>query len=251
MTRHPILTLHSVDDSGSPISVSRGTLARILGGVAAAGWRGCRLGEVLAGGEPGDEDRRVGLSFDDGYANVITEALPVLRDLGFTATVFTIVDRCGGDNTWPGQAPWAPRLSLLDRDGLETLRAEGWEIGSHGLSHLSLTAVDLATAARELEESRARLERWLGQPMPLFAYPYGAHDEAVRRLAGGVYEAAFGTRLALATGADLRERVRIPRVDAYYLRRLPATAVVGSASGRAYLALRRWGRAVRRLAVAR
>lgn len=244
--KFPIITFHSLDDSGSVISMAPRRFARIVDEIAAAGWRGCTVSEALAAWHTGDhQPRRVALSFDDGYRNLFDEALPRLRDAGFNATVFVVAGRCGRDNRWPGQPRSIPTLELLDWGQLELLLTAGWEIGSHGLDHLTLPALTRERAARELRDARGLLQQRLGCEVPLFAYPYGALDATVRGLARELYAGACGTRLALATATDLADPFELPRLDAYYLRGFSATKAIDSVIGRGYLTLRRWARQVR------
>ena len=249
MTRLPVLSFHSIDDSGSVISIGRRDFAALMTRLATDGWRGRTLSEALgrlgAGAEAGPGNgsggrRCFGLSFDDGYLNVTTEALPVLRDLDFTATVFVIAGRCGADNRWPGQARWVPPMDLLDWPDLEMLARAGWEIGSHGLEHRPLTTLDTTAVSRDLEQARERIEARLGVPSPLLAYPYGAHDEAVCEIAARHHEAAFIDAPRLIAATDLGRPFRLPRVDAHYLRWFPASVAMAGGVGRAYLAARRW-----------
>jgi len=242
----PIITFHSVDDSGSVISVSPRRFAAIIRELAESGWRGCSVSEALAAWRGGDgATRRVALSFDDGYRNLLDEALPVLAAAGFSATVFVVARRCGQDNRWPGQLATIPTLKLLDWGDLEALRAAGWEIGSHGLDHLTLPTLSRERAARELRDSQRRLQDELGADVPLLAYPYGSHDRAVRDLTREVYDAACGTRLAFASSADLADPFALPRLDAYYLRGFSAARALDSAIGHAYLGVRGWARRLR------
>lgn len=245
--RFPIITFHSIDDSGSVISTPRAGLARIVEDLATAGWRGCTLSDALAAWRRGDGgERLVALSFDDGYRNVLRHALPLLSDAGFSATVFVITERCGEDNLWAGQDAAIPAMELLGWPELDELLSAGWEVGAHGCRHLALPPLSREQVRRELRQARDILERRLSVDVPLFAYPYGAHDDTVRELARDVYEGACGTRLALATPADLRAPFELPRIDAYYLRGFAVTDAIDSFIGRGYLAVRRWGRALRR-----
>jgi len=239
----PIITFHSVDDSGSVISLPPSHFARIVDELAEAGWHGCTISEAL-GAWQGDSPpkRLVALCFDDGYLNLRHQALPVLRQAGFTATVFVVAGRCGGDNRWAGQPSSIPTLPLLGWPDLEELQGAGWEIGSHGLEHLTLPALDTQRAARELEGAKELLESNLSAPVPLFAYPYGACNDAIRELTRGVYEAACGTRLDFASASDLAAPFELPRIDAYYLRGFSAAKAIDTTIGRAYLTVRRWAR---------
>lgn len=246
MSTLPIVTFHSIDETGSVISVSPAVLERIVCDLAAAGWRGCTLSEALAAYQSfRSTERLVALTFDDGYRNVATSGLPILTKYGFNATVFVIAGRCGSDNQWPGQADWVPPQPLLDWEELAALQQAGWEIGSHGVEHVALPGLDPEHAARELEDAKQQLESTLATQVPLLAYPYGMHDAEIRELTRRFHSAACGTRLALASSADVEDGFSLPRVDAYYLRRLSAPAVLGSPAGRAYLGARRWARRLR------
>jgi len=240
----PILTFHSIDDSGSPISMAAGQFRQLMENLARDDWIGCTLDEAISPSAPAGP-RQIGICFDDGYRNVLEGAVPVLRDLGFAATVFVIAGRCGDDNRWPEQASWVPTMPLLDWPDLEKLRMAGWEIGSHGCEHSSLTLLEPSRLRQELQSSRALLEQRLDATVRLLAYPNGATNALVADAARSVYDTAFSTRLALATEADLAHSFDVPRVDAFYLRHWPAAVRLDSPGARAYLALRRTLRRLR------
>ena len=118
------------------------------------------------------------LTFDDAYAD-LTSAIPVLVERGIAAIVFVVSSRMGGTNEWD-QAIGAPRLPLLDADGLKELVRNGFEIGLHSKTHPFLTRLSDSELADEIEEGCKALERHgLGRPR-CFAYPYGEHDPRVR-----------------------------------------------------------------------
>ncbi|HSG01270.1 MAG TPA: polysaccharide deacetylase family protein [Vicinamibacterales bacterium] len=243
----PILTFHSLDTSGSVISMPPVRLAGIVRELASAGWRGTTVSEALQVWKArGAAARTLGISFDDAYLNVVTEGLPVLADAGFSATVFVIAGRVGDDNRWQGQPASIPAMPLARWPDLERLVGAGWEIGSHALSHTSLNALSSAVAESELVEAKRLLSARLGVDVPLLAYPYGEAGDAVLAIARRLHDGACTARLALATDRDMAGRVELPRVDAYYLRRRSAPVLVGTRRGRAYLAARRWARTLRR-----
>ena len=103
---------------------------------------------------------------------------------------------------------WPDELASLDR--------LGFRFGSHGVTHARLDRLSTAAMEAELVDSRDAIEQRFGRPCPLLAYPYGASERPGRDLAAATYEAAFGTRLAYASGSD--DRSEIARVDAYYLK---------------------------------
>src|SRR5205807_2425452 len=102
--RAPVLTYHSLDDSGSPISVAPALFRWQMGYLHQLGWRTLTLDELLAGHERGAwPERTFSLMFDDGFANLLERGLTVLAEYGFSATVFVVAGWVGRSNDWPGQ----------------------------------------------------------------------------------------------------------------------------------------------------
>jgi peptidoglycan/xylan/chitin deacetylase (PgdA/CDA1 family) len=171
------------------------------------GLAGVALRDLLdAPPRPGD--RRVVLTFDDGYDGVRTAALPLLRDRGFSATVFVVSGKLGGRNDWDGETPGD---ALLSADGVRELAAAGLEIGSHGATHRALPELPDAELAPETRGSRERLEEIVGVPVVSFCYPYGACDA---RAAGAVRENGFRAATVIRSGlvSDLEDPFRLRRV---------------------------------------
>ena len=134
--------------------------------------------------------RSILLTFDDGYRSFSQYALPVLKNLGFTATLFVYTDYVGaGSNAFT----WAD---------LKKLQQEGFDVQAHSKSHGDM----LRAAGEPANEYEKRLESELAQPRALFqknlgfapeilAYPYGRQDDAVvRRTKERGYSAAFTVR---------------------------------------------------------
>lgn len=246
MSALPILTFHSLDDSGSVVSLHPERFGELMRRLAERGQRGVSLEEALAPTDRGDDGRLFAITFDDGYRNLLERALPTLRELGFTATVFVVAGRLGEDNRWPaGPDDGVPTLELAGEAELRELMTAGWEIGSHGLSHRTLTELDERELERELADSRERLETTFEVPVRHFAYPYGRHDRRVRAQTGRHYSGAVGTRLAHCEQVDRDVPFALPRIDAHYLRRWNGEPLFRDLTGRCYLTVRRWARALR------
>jgi peptidoglycan/xylan/chitin deacetylase (PgdA/CDA1 family) len=168
-----------------------------------AGWRCIRATEAATLNLSGRRaPRTFALTFDDAYRDFATRARPVLRELGFTATVFVVTGRIGGTADWPGGC----REPLLDADELRELAGEGFDLGGHSHSHPRLPECSPAELSRELEGSREVLSELSGREVDSIAWPYGAHDGAVRLAA----EAA-GYRLGFAVAGDGPLTLRMQR----------------------------------------
>ena len=214
MTRTPVLCYHRI--GGPPelgvTRVARGVFERQMATLARAGWRTQTLDQFASAvrravAPSGDEFL---LTFDDGYASLAAHAYPVLARLGFTATTFLVTDHVGATNTWDVRYTWR-RLPHLDWRTVEDWRARGFDFASHTASHARLTWLDDARAAQELGRSRDTLVRRLGAAAgSAIAYPFGAADERIERLARAAgYELGFGGVHANGSG------LHVPRVPVY------------------------------------
>jgi peptidoglycan/xylan/chitin deacetylase (PgdA/CDA1 family) len=168
------------------------------------GWRGASVAEVLGARRDGSADPLVALTFDDGYADFVAEVMPVLAELGFTATVFLVAGALGGENAWdqPG-----PRKPLMDADAVRGAVRAGMEVGSHALTHRALPDLSGPQLRDEVLRSRAVLAEAAGVEVAGFCYPYGrvgAREVAV------VQGCGYDYACAVAPGA-LTGRHALPR----------------------------------------
>jgi len=199
---------HSVahyDDDPFRVTVRPDRFARQLRWLHRTGWRGVAMRDLIRLRAAGVRDRLVGLTFDDGYADFVTEALPLLTRFGFTATVFVLAGRLGGDNAWdrPG-----PHKALMGAGDVRLAADAGMEIGSHGLLHRPLPETADADLADEVGASRELLAALSGQAVPGFCYPYG---RAGAREVDAVRAAGYGYACAVDR-STLDSRYALPRI---------------------------------------
>lgn len=136
---------------------------------------------------PADDERRILLTFDDGFANVLQNAAPVLAEHGFSAINFLVSGRLGSVNTWD-TADGELAAPLMDDAQVRDWLAAGHQIGAHTVSHAHLTQVPIAEAREEIVAGKKSLEDRFARAVPDFAYPYGEFSPAIRDL---VAEAGF------------------------------------------------------------
>jgi peptidoglycan/xylan/chitin deacetylase (PgdA/CDA1 family) len=193
-----ILMYHSIADvTQDPyqLAVSPARFAEQMTWLERSGLRGVSVGTLVAAMAAGRAHDMVGISFDDGYTNMLDAALPELDRHGFGATAFIISARIGGTNEWDEGPVWP----LLGGSGVRELAAAGIEVGSHSATHPHLAGAAAPRQAAEVTASRERLEDLLSAPVRGFAYPYGSMDEAARYAVGAAgYEYACAVETPLA-----------------------------------------------------
>ena len=237
-----ILTYHSVDHSGSAISVSpetfRGHVEWLASGAVPV------LGVEALARAPADT-AGVAITFDDGFENFAERAWPLLRDRGLPATLFVVADRVGGRNDWGHDASLGvPDLPLLGWEALGGLREDGVSIQSHGRSHRPLSGMSAPELEDEVTGSAEVLERRLGVRPTGFAYPYGEADARGRSAVADAYDWACTTELRPLEPAE--QMHALPRLEARYFDDPDALRSWGSRAFRLKLRVRRGGRGVRR-----
>lgn len=212
MTRFEPLVLcyHAVSTSWRhDLAVTPDAFAAQVGALLRRGYRPATAAEVLPG-----RGRLLHVTFDDAFRSIVP-ALEALRRLGVPATVFV----CSGlaDTGAPLEVPELADEPLDERatlrwDELRALAGDGVAVGAHTVSHPRLTTLGDAELARELAESRARVEDELGGGATLLAYPYGDEDGRVQAAAR---DAGFAGAFALPGDERAWTPFRVPRVGAY------------------------------------
>jgi peptidoglycan/xylan/chitin deacetylase (PgdA/CDA1 family) len=156
--------------------------------------------------------RQVRASFDDAFRSSAS-VFPALARLGVPIQIFVCssyardgaplaIPELAGDDT--------AELATMTWDELRAHADQGVGIGSHGASHAHLRQLSDDELLHELSESKQQIEDEFGRPCVELAYPYGEHDERVRRAARAAgYDRAYGL---WERGED---PYALPRLDLY------------------------------------
>ena len=183
----PILMYHQIDvppPRGRPLRglvVSPFSFFWQMKMLKLLGYRGLSMRDLepyLMGGESG---RVVGITFDDGYRNNLENALPVLKQQGFTATCYGVSGLIGGTNIWDKEVvDEKPLMSLQD---WQQWHASGMDVGSHTRSHANLIELSAQDARAEIFNSKLELEQAVGCDVRHFCYPYGWYRQEHQHMA--------------------------------------------------------------------
>ncbi len=228
-----VLTYHSVDRSGSVISVEPETFRRHMEWLAKSGIEVLSLESLV--GSPPDRDA-LAITFDDGFTNFAKHAWPVLESLRLPATLFVATAHVGATNAWEAGGSGIPVQPLLGWEELRELVASGLRLGSHSESHADLRRLGPALLMQELEASAVCIRRETGVEATAFAYPYGALNDVVVQAVHARYQLAVTTEFRLLH--ETEDAARLPRLDTYYFRSPGRLEQWGTPAFRRFIALR-------------
>jgi len=215
MTGPHLLMYHSVDDDSlDPYSVSLSAFSDQVSWLSDNGYEIVSLAflvQSLRARELSALHKKVVLTFDDGYADFVANALPVLLLRRWVpATVFLVTAMLGETSLWNKEVPSGPLMSEAEA---RHIRAQGISLGSHTGTHANLAVLEPDAVRRQLLDSRERLAD-LGETFFSFSYPWGQWSEEVV----GAVKAA-GYECAVAVGGEPRWK----SADPYLLPRLGMT----------------------------
>jgi peptidoglycan/xylan/chitin deacetylase (PgdA/CDA1 family) len=207
-SRVPVLMYHEISGPAatqSKLAVAPDVLADQLGYLSEAGYTALTAGNLaalLAGGPGRLPERPVVLTFDDGYADFHSSALPLLAQHGLAGTLFM--------TTGFIEAPGAPKRMLSWRE-LGEIREQGIEIGAHTCLHPQLDQLPGRRLREELYVSKGALEDKLGIAVPGLAYPYGYSSARVRQVARELGY-GYGYAVANAMTTSAADNFALPRL---------------------------------------
>lgn len=201
----PVLMYHSISDTSTDAfrayTVTPERFATHLAHLTETGYTAVTVSELAAMRRQGRQPpaRTVALTFDDGFRDFVTHAVPLLTSVGYHSTLFVPTGFVGTTSKWL-VAEGEQRRSLLSWGELAQLRGAGVECGAHSHSHPQLDLLGRRAAAREIALSKALLEDHLQAQVNSFAYPFGYSKPSTRQLV-----AALGFTAAVSV-SDLTSR---------------------------------------------
>jgi peptidoglycan/xylan/chitin deacetylase (PgdA/CDA1 family) len=171
----PILMYHVIaaPPAGAPfpgLYVSPSEFAAQMRALKSAGWHAVTLDQLAANwrrGAPLGAGKPIVLTFDNGYQSQYTQALPVLRALGWV----------GDENVQLSGLP--PSQGGLGAQQVRGLLDAGWELDTQGFSHADLIRLDAQQLHYEVAVARTTLQRRYRAPVNWFCYPSGHYDATV------------------------------------------------------------------------
>lgn len=220
--RIPILMYHGIrEPEGTSYSYFETcTSAKVFDGhlryLRRKGYATIGLGEAVSAVAAGRcLKKSVVITFDDGYRDFYTTALPMLSKYGFGATVFVVSGFVQREREGSGPTVY------MNWDQVREIHGRGIQIGSHTASHPELARLSAAEADLELGRSKNTMEDELGSAIDAFSYPYAFPEhnhETIARLRSSLQ--AHGYQYGVCTTLGMAG----PGSDRFFLPRLPVNS---------------------------
>ncbi len=168
----------------------------------------------------------VSVTFDDGWTNQYTNALPLLQKYGLKGTFYII----SGELT--------DQPDYMSQQQVKDLYSKGMEIGSHTVTHPDLTTLSKAQVTNQMAKSQSTLQNLIGVPVTDFAYPFGAYNATTINIGKQYYQSQRTVDDGLNTKDNFDvTRLKIHEVDSNISQQQVAAWINEAAHDKAWLIL--------------
>jgi peptidoglycan/xylan/chitin deacetylase (PgdA/CDA1 family) len=199
--RIPVLNYHSITvDPGNRATITPKKFEEQMRYLHENGYNTLTLkqfSDMMEGIDKGP-DKPVLITFDDGYMDNYEHGMPILKELGFHATLFMS----------PGMVDDG---YFLNWDQVKEMHEAGWDIQPHGMTHPHLPKLNAKDQAYQISEAKAQIEQNLGTVADVFCYPYGQWNATTLRL---LKELNFRYAFTIEQGmtAPSQEKLKLKRI---------------------------------------
>jgi len=203
----PVLLYHSISNDNSRMSLKVNVFENQIKYLKNNGYTSINFDEIDHSAK-----KQIIITFDDGYKDILVNALPILKKYDFKATCFFVTNLIGQDNSWDINKKNFSKKETMNFNDINNWISSGMHIGSHSHNHLDLTKISEQNLLNELEFSKKILEDKFNTANDIFCYPYGKVNQNVYALTKKIYNKAVTTN---RSRYDLKKHNShlIPRID--------------------------------------
>ena len=158
------------------------------------------------------KEKKIIITFDDSYKDLISNALPILKKYEFNATCFAVSNYLGSKNIWDlGKNNYVEK-ELMNKNDLREWVSNGMSVGSHTHNHHDLTKLNKNEISNQLNKSKKILENITGSEVINFSYPYGKVNNLVYKMTKKYFKIATTTNRGRFDN-NVHDLYLIPRID--------------------------------------
>ena len=203
----PILIYHSISNDESNISLNISEFEKHIIYLKDRNFKTINFDQINSA-----KKKQIIITFDDGYKDLISCVLPILKKHNFNATCFIVSSLLGKKNLWDVGKKNFVQKDLMNLNDTREWVDNGMFIGSHSHNHLDLTSLNNDKITYELTYSKKILEDKIGVKIKNFSYPYGKVNNLVYRKTKEIFEKATTTNRG-RFDINIHDFHLIPRID--------------------------------------
>ena len=205
----PVLLYHSISNDNSPMSLNINFFENQMNYLKNNGFQTVDFNEI----NPNLKSKKqIIITFDDGYKDILNNALPILKKYNFKATSFFVTNLIGQNNSWDVKKKSYIKKEIMNPSDILQWISSGMHIGSHSHNHVDLTKISEEKLLYELEFSKKFLEDKFDNKNNIFCYPYGKVNENVHYHTKKFYSKAVTTNRSRYSLKRHNTHL-IPRID--------------------------------------
>ena len=203
----PILVYHSISNDVSGLSLSLNEFEKHIIYLKDKNYETINFDQINS-----TKNKQIIITFDDGYKDLISSVLPILKKHNFNATCFVVSSMLGKKNMWDMSKKNFIQKDLMNLNDIREWVDNGMFIGSHSHNHLDLTSLNVDKMTNELTYSKKILEDKIGVKIKNFSYPYGKVNNLVYKKTKEIFEKATTTNRG-RFDINIHDFHLIPRID--------------------------------------
>lgn len=202
----PILMYHSVSDNKDKLSISVNKFYKQMKLMNRIGFKTINFNEIN-----NSYKKKFIITFDDGYENIYTNVLPILKEFNFKAICFFVTDYLGKHNSWDESKNDFYLLNIMNKDQVKHWLKSGMQIGSHTCSHKNLQKINQDKQFIEIVKSKNYFKEEFNTDIEIFSYPYGSYNNQSIKVVSKYYKFAVTTKRSRYI-KDKFDRCLLPRI---------------------------------------
>ena len=203
----PVLMYHSISNDNNKISVSVSNFKKQMRLMNSLGYKGYSLNKINLK----TSKKKFIITFDDGYENIFTEAMPVLKEFDFSATCFIVNKKIGYFNDWDKKQKNFVKKKLMNKKQIKIWIKNGFEVGSHSMNHYNLNTLNNNQKKIQILKPKQFFKREYGVNIESFSYPFGSYNVDCLKILKNKYKFAVTTKRSRYVKGKFN-RLEIPRV---------------------------------------
>lgn len=203
----PILSYHSISNETCPMSLNVKEFEKHLIFLKNNNYKSINFDEINS-----LQKKQCIITFDDGYKDLIINALPLLKKYDFKAICYIVANKIGKTNDWDFKNDLILKKELMSIFDIQEWQKNGMSIGSHSFDHLDLTNLNKKDIKFQISESKFFLEDLLSKEIKSFCYPYGKYNKDIILEVKKEYKNAVSTNRS-RYNPKIHSEFLIPRID--------------------------------------